>query len=390
MPSLRAFLAAARKALAVPPAQRASPLTFVTGNESADLDSLCSTLLLAYFRSNSAPHTLHIPLANLQREDLALRPELLAVLRPAELDAKDLLTLSELPDLQPDSTRWLLVDHNALTGELGRRFGDRVIGCIDHHADEGKVPHGIDVAPRVIATAGSCMSLVVEHCKDAWESQEDTSVDGELAHVALAPILIDTVNLESKDKTTAVDIRAAEFAEARLRATTLGPSYDRVAYWKELNRLKEDIDGMTFRNIMRKDYKEWVEGSLKLGMSTVVQGFDYLLDKADKEETDLLQEMRRWASEQKLDIMGVMTLSHPNGVFTRQLFVWGLTPQSVAAVKEFSNKNQDKLELKPWGDGALDADEDATWRKCWTNSQGCSRKQIAPMLREAMRDSSKL
>ena len=61
-----------------------------------DLDSLCSALLFAYFRTHTPPHTLHIPLSNLPRADLALRPELNAVLNPAGLKPEDLVTLSDL------------------------------------------------------------------------------------------------------------------------------------------------------------------------------------------------------------------------------------------------------------------------------------------------------
>ncbi len=95
---------------------------------------------------------------------------------------------------------------------------------------------------------------------------------------------------------------------------------------------------MKFRDIFRKDYKEWSEAGLKLGMSTVVQGFDYPAGKGrQSEKVDFVQQMRNWADEQALDIMGVMTLSHPNGVFTRQLLVWGLNarqPRCCEAVRQ--------------------------------------------------------
>ena len=338
---------------------------------------------------------LHIPLANLRREDLALRPELRAVLRPAGLETKDLLTLTDLPDLRPEDTRWLLVDHNALTGPLSAPFGDRLVGCIDHHEDEGIISLEVGGEPRIIEASGSCMSLVVNHCRARWwELEADKTKDAALAHLALGPILVDTVNLTSKDKTKESDIRAVEFAESLIAGAekdgAWSGGYDRTAYWNEINRLKEEIGDMSFRDILRKDYKEWTDGGLKLGMSTIVQGFDFLLDKAAAEQVDLVEEMRRWADEQALDVVGVMTLSHPNGVFTRQLLVWATGPESIPAVRQFVSRNKEKLELKPWGNGKLDLDQPQEWRQCWTNSQGCSRKQIAPLLREAMKDSPKL
>ncbi|KAK3389236.1 hypothetical protein B0H63DRAFT_96044 [Podospora didyma] len=418
--SLKAFLATAKKALAAPPAQRPNPLTFVVGNESADLDSLCSALVLAYFRTHTPPHTLHIPLSNLPRGDLALRSELGAVLGPAGLKPEDLLTLSDLPlreHLKPEDTRWFLVDHNALTGDLAHRFADAssssrssndnlVIGCIDHHDDEGAVPQ--NVAPRVFEKSGSCMSLVVDHFKDAWGKLEPSrEVDAELAHVALGPILIDTTNLTAKNKTTDWDVRAVELVESRIMgagvaaagAGTTEPasSYDRTKFFDDVTHLKEDISRLSYRDIFRKDYKQWNDGDgsngLTLGIAGVVQGLDFLVEESRGGKDKFLEALQDWAQEQKLDIAAVMTTSRPDGKFTRELLVWAFGEPAVKVVKSFANKNKDSLGLATWHNGALDKDDGggAEWRAGWTQSRvEHSRKQVAPMLREAMKDSSKL
>ncbi|RYP58478.1 hypothetical protein DL769_008938 [Monosporascus sp. CRB-8-3] len=227
-----------------------------------DLDSLCSALLLAYLRSNAPPHALHIPLCNLPRGDLTLRPEFGAVLRAASLTPDDMLTLSELPPseaLRPEDTRWLLVDHNALTGPLGRIYGTRVTGCVDHHEDEGAVPQDVD--PRVIEKSGSCASLIVGLCGDAWDAlDEDARTDAHLARLALAPILIDTRKLGDAHKTTAHDERAVAYAEAKLRGAPDGGEYDRTAFFERLSGLMRDLSALSLRDILRKDYKEWTEG----------------------------------------------------------------------------------------------------------------------------------
>ncbi|KAK0637071.1 hypothetical protein B0T17DRAFT_504450 [Bombardia bombarda] len=367
--SLKTFLSTAKAALSAPPAQRPNPLTFVVGNESADLDSLCSALLLAYFRSQTPPHTLHIPLSNLARADLALRPELNAVLRPAGLKPDDLLTLSDLPKgdglaLRPENTRWLLVDHNALTGPLADQlFSSAVVGCVDHHDDEGKVPprSGNGEPPRTIEKSGSCMSLVVDHCKDSdiWTAPDTR----DLAHVALGPILIDTVNLTSKDKTTDWDVRAAQFVEDKLLSGHHEDNdYDRTAYFDHITRLKEDISDMSYRDILRKDYKRWGGESdsdsderLALGISSVVQGFDFLLDRIGPKE-EMLKALRSWAREQALDIAAVMTTSRPGDVFTRELLVWALNEDAAKLARQFASKNESSLGLERWGEGKLDDD----------------------------------
>ncbi|KAI1386402.1 DHH phosphoesterase [Hypoxylon trugodes] len=394
--TLKAFLATARAALTGPPSKRPVPLHFVVGNESADLDSLCSALFLAYFWSHTPPHTLHVPLCHLPREDLALRPEFSEALRRAAVTPDDVLTLSELfkaDGLKAEDTRWLLVDHNVLTGEL-EKYGKQVVGCVDHHDDEGKVPE--DAEPRVIQKTGSCMSLVVEECRGTWNSlaeegkEEALQINAQLAYLALASILIDTANLGNKNKTTTHDEQAVELAESRVSADTSAgeDTYDRKKFYDGLSALKEDVSGMSFRDIFRKDYKEWDEGSLKLGTSSVPQSFAYLVRKAG-DEAAFVRELGKWGEEKGLDLVAILTTSKESGEFKRELLVWARTgPEVVKAAKKFSESDgRDKLGLGTWADGKLDLEDGKKeWRKCWTQERiENSRKQIAPMLRDALK-----
>lgn len=383
-PSLRSFLIAAKSELTIPAAKRTNPLTFVVGNESADLDSLCSALVYAYIRSYSAPHIFHIPLSNLARDDLALRTEMTAVLKHADLTPHDLLTLSDLPELDPKDTRWLLVDHNSLTGPL-TKFSDQVIGCVDHHADEGVVPQ--NAVPRVVEPCGSCMSLIVQESRQAWKDLADQQVEGsdaatedeKLAKIGLAAILSDTINLTAKEKIREKDPKAVAFLQERIR----GDSFNRDDYFDEISAVKEDISGLSFRDIFRKDYKEWDGQGLKLGISCVVQNFDYLLSKAQSSQS-LLQDFKAWSTERRLDVTAIMTTSNPNGEFQRHLLVWGLTDEGRKAVTRFV-KIGDKLKLEKWNGGELDEGEERmAWRQ---RDLAASRKQVAPLLREALKRS---
>lgn len=359
--------------------------------------------MLAYLRSHTQPrHNLHIPLANIPREDLRLRPELTKALGYAGVGAEDLLTLSDLEDavtargLEPNDTRWLLVDHNALTGTLAERFASRVIGCLDHHEDEGVVSQDTGDEPRVLRKTGSCMSLVVEYCQDAWDAlsktsargEGDESLDAQLARVALAPILIDTNNLKSKAKTTPTDVKAVELLEAKIG----DKDFDRKKYHKKLSKLKEDISQLSYRDNFRKDFKSWTEAGMVLGTSSVPQGFKYMLENIGDQDT-LLSEFRAFAQDKKLDIAAIMTSSaKDDGVFKRNLLVWGLNEGAVKAVQRFVEAQKETLGLEPFhhidlsgGDGRHEI------RYCWNQHQtGNSRKQLAPMLRSAMTEASKL
>ncbi|KAI1083453.1 DHH phosphoesterase [Whalleya microplaca] len=402
--TLKAFLATARAALTAPPSNRSTPLHFVVGNESADLDSLCSALILAYFRTHTPPHTLHIPLCHLPRSDLALRPEFTAALAGASLAPDDVLTLSELPspaDLRPEDSRWLLVDHNAMTGDLGRVYGSAVVGCIDHHEDEGVVARG-GAAVRVLEKSGSCMSLVLEHCREAWEAlsrehgtEGNKEANAQLARLALAPILIDTSALGNRDKTTDHDERAVAIAEARVRVSD--GEYDRGWFFCQLTKLKEDITGMSLGDVFRKDYKEWDEGPgagarLKLGTSSVPQAFATLVHKAGGEGA-FVAELEKWGALKEVDLVAVLTTSKEGDEkFRREMLVWARTgPEAVRAAKAFVRSHGEELGLGTWGDGKLDAEEgDTSWRRCWTQDRvENSRKQIAPMLRDALKENAK-
>lgn len=368
-----------------------------------DLDSLCSAVVFAYLRSHTQPkNTLHIPLANIPREDLPLRPELTKALSYAGVGSEDLLTLSDLEDvvktngLEPQDTRWLLVDHNALTGTLAESFASRVVGCVDHHEDESVVSQDTGDEPRVLQKTGSCMSLVVEYCQDAWEALSKTSgheegggnLDSQLARVALAPILIDTNNLKSKAKTTPTDVKITEFLEAKIG----DKDFERKKYHKKLSKLKEDISQFSYRDNFRKDFKSWTEAGLVLGTSSVPQGFKYMLENIGDKES-LLREFRAFAQDKKLDIAAIMTSSaKDDGVFKRNLLVWGLNEKAVRAVERFVEAQKENLGLEPFhhidlsgGDGQHEV------RYCWNQHQtGNSRKQLAPMLRAAMAEAAKL
>ncbi|KAK8118833.1 uncharacterized protein PG998_003459 [Apiospora kogelbergensis] len=397
--SVKTFLATARTALAAPPSKRQTPLTFVVGNESADLDSLCSAILLAYLRTYAPPHTLHIPLCHIPRDDLSLRPEFTSVLRRAGTSPEDVVTLSELPgpeSLSPADTHWLLVDHNALTGQLARLYSAQVESCIDHHADEGN-------PLRVIEKTGSCASLVVEQCRDAWDALSTSSsssssadeiraIDTNLAYLGLGPILIDTSNLQNADKTTKSDTDAAAYLESKLKggagsvanASASSESYERRSFHDEIAHLKEDITSLSLRDNLRKDYKEWEGAGVRLGTSSVPQDFAFLAKQAGGEDK-LAEAIREWAKEKKLGLMAVLTTSAQDGKFKREVLVWAQSEKAVEAAKTFEKQHSEELGLSPWNDGRLDLDEAGFWRRCWTQANlKNSRKQIAPMLREAL------
>ena len=266
-------------------------------------------------------------------------------------------------------------------------YGSRVVGCIDHHDEEHKVPEDTGDEPRVIQTCGSCSSLVVKYCREAWDalteksSDDDSKLwDSELASLALGPILIDTGNLANADKTTLTDLESARFLENFIRKQD-GESFDSTYYWTQINDAKHNIGPLDIPSILRKDYKQWDEKKNILGISSMIQNITFLLDKAGDKET-LFAAVKKHSEERNLSMCCIMASFHNGDEYTRELFLWAWDENGVNAAEKFEKDCTKELGLKKWGSGTLDLDEEKEWRRCWWQSQTHhSRKKVAPLMR---------
>ncbi|KAL8719328.1 MAG: hypothetical protein Q9225_003649 [Loekoesia sp. 1 TL-2023] len=427
--SLRAFLSHAKKSLfaAVATSQK---VTIVAGNESADLDSLTSSVLYAYIRSLAPPQnaftSLYIPLLNIPAADISLRPEFGALFHHANISASHLVTLDDLPmaqvsGLKPENTRWILVDHNNLQGTLGERYGSRVHGVIDHHEDEGTVPRDTNPEPRVMEKCGSCTSLVIRTMKSSWETSADSSSlssgaahaqgdsmindisvtrtwDAQIAKMALASILVDTANLKAKGKVEQADKEAVEYLEAKINLSPQDAAHwNRDKFYEEINSAKRNIDSLSFSDILRKDYKQWTEDGMNLGISSVVKPLSFVAEKAIKntsedKEDQFVTAIGDFMAERKLTIFAIMTtLTSAAGEFQRELYVQALSAGHAAA-STFLKQAAKQLQLEDHSipalsekPGAMQPSSEGPWRKVWLQKDVAkSRKQVAPLLRQAM------
>ncbi|KAI9880908.1 MAG: Exopolyphosphatase [Pleopsidium flavum] len=417
--SLGAFLTHAKAALHSA-THHAQKITLVIGNESADLDSLTSSLLYAYVRSCSPPRnaftSLYIPVTNIPAADIRLRPEFLAVCLHANIETRHLITLDDLPPfvelkqrLTPENTTWILVDHNKLQGVLGEIYTSGARGVIDHHDEEHAVRQHTDPEPRIIEQSGSCTSLVVRYCRDTWDqlsssslstgaahAQSDSLVDdsavrwvwdAQIAKLALASILIDTANLTAKGKVEHVDIQAVDYLETKIDLSPRDAvSYNRQNYYDEINTAKKDIDTLDLGDILRKDYKEWNEAGKKLGISSVVKPIDWLLRKTGDQKS-FLHTAQNFSEKRGLSICAIMTAStNQNGHFQRELFLWALDASSIPAAQKFAETANTELGLEEQMALGIQERSADMWRRLWVQKEvGKSRKQVAPLLRDSMK-----
>lgn len=206
-----------------------------------------------------------------------------------------------------------LVDHNSLI-PLWERPDAEVVGIIDHHDDDGK---HLNASPRNITTPlGSCASLVTETFKDSFSPDEKgVTPPQELATLLLSAIYVDTSGLKPKGKAVELDRQAGAFLEmyaghASLNDGPEGPAY-RKATADELKEKKHSVAHLSSRDLLRRDYKEFVfktseDVPITVGMSTVPLGTKVWLKKEEDNTPGYRATLEAWAKERKLDVVAVL------------------------------------------------------------------------------------
>ncbi|KAK9463969.1 uncharacterized protein V1516DRAFT_669161 [Lipomyces oligophaga] len=353
-------------------------LLIVTGNESADLDSYTASLLCAYFLSRHAPSQRLqesvstsekiVPLLNIAREEVSLRPELKYLLSTLGLNSDSVICKDELPSVST-SADFVLVDHNKLLPELEDRFSTaRVVAILDHHADEGMYPKA---DPRIIEPVGSCTTLIVDYfsksgCLDLFSAAEQR----EIALLGISPIIVDTANLTSK---------ALEKDKEAVR-TLIGllPACDCEDMFNKLMAAKRDVDSFSLRDLMRKDYKEWADDQYpSLGIESSVKSLAWALNKFTV--SGFIEGVQMWAKERNLDVMAYMdSYLDDEHKFHRDLLVYANTDRGKSVVDKFLPKAETEFELvsrESWTNGMQNV---WMWEQ---RNLTASRKQVAPLLR---------
>ena len=345
-------------------AQKGGTLRVVLGNEASDLDSMASALTYALLldRERGDGHPVSLPLINIPRADFALRTEAVWLFREAGVDA------SALPfrdGIDPGAAhaggrlRLVLVDHNRLSIAQSA-WASAVEEILDHHADEGLYPG----ARRVIAPVGSCATLVAERLFESAPCLVGEAV----GKLLLGAILLDTFNLDPGARK--VTPRDGEMARRLLEIA----GADRKAFFDRLQAEKLNVSALSTRDILRKDYKEYVAGGLRYGISSALLP---LRDWAGK-DPDLQGSLRAYAEERGLALLLVMSVcTEPE--FRRELAVYSADRALRDGVIDFLNRS--KLGLSPLEAGLAAGAESATTVAAFTQAdRGGSRKKVQPLL----------
>ncbi|GBB83308.1 hypothetical protein RclHR1_10030003 [Rhizophagus clarus] len=371
--------------------QQQKKIYFVLGNESADLDSIISSIAYAYLSqqlissdelksSATSFSSIYLPIIQIPKSDFSLRPECSYVFSESKFSESDISQLLFLDDILPHldklssnyDVNLILVDHNKLISPWSEKFNDKIDTILDHHQDEGLY---LNIKSRQIESVGSATSLVVLHFKDDWVKKTFQD-DSKLSKLLLAPILIDTVLLDvSKGRTSNKDKEAVQFLLDILNIPKSDQEFFTSNYYKAIQSAKLNISHLSNIDLLRKDYKEWNLNNFKIGISSIPWFIDGWIQREDKNIDKLIDSFKYFKNERKLDIFIIMlTYSHKDKGFQREFIFFSNKDKFIYG--EFLQQLEIKLSLKP-----LFSNMDHV-RFYQQQESAYSRKQIYPIIKD--------
>lgn len=302
--SVRSFLATIKTQLET----SKGPLRFVTGNQSADLDSVISAISYSYFSNLKDKNEYIIPLINIPREDLKLRRDIVLVLSAHSISEDLLYFVEDFARLTKSQTKTelVLVDHCNLQGDIltdayqQKRL--EVVAIIDHHADEGIA---LDAKPRIVHSNGSCSSLVFNYWYDCIGEKTEFYKDIDVILLLLAPLLIDTSNMTQKveegdevafakykeilnlpGNKTLTDLESSEGAVTTKLVATEDNIFER--FYTKTKSEKKNVKGFSVSDLLRKDYKQFEfqakKLAIRIGFSSLLKAMSWILSTYTHDE----------------------------------------------------------------------------------------------------------
>ena len=306
-----------------------TPLHLVLGNESADPDSVVSSLMYAYFCSNSTAFqdTAMVPLANIRARELRLRPEVIFLLKDTGIDPALLLFRDQI-DLKSAARRKgfriTLVDHNDLAPR--QTFLEAYVDAvIDHHPDSGRFGQA---APRIIEPVASTATLIARLIL----ARHPALLDPSLAKLLLGPILLDSVNLDPEARRCSA---RDHHMVARLAALA---GIDPTPLYESLVAARGDVTGMSVRDLLERDLKLGSNPDFAFGVSAVPTRLMQWI----AQNPDLPEKINRFARNRNLDLFLVLTY-YPNPRFQRWVLAWSPDPQLTDGLLAWFNAHDTRL-----------------------------------------------
>ena len=240
---------------------------YVIGHKSPDSDTVCSAI--AY--------------ANLKRK-LGVNCEARVASLPVNAETRYALKYFDVP-VPPvlesaAGENIILVDHNSFSQAAAGMDKANILEVIDHHNITGDVKSGAPIYYRAMPV-GATSTIV-------WLSyiESNVEIDRQNAGLMLTAILSDTVNLTA-DITTELDRQAVKSLEK------IAGFENAEARTKYFNTMKEELaaySGMSEREIILSDYKEYKKSGVKFGIGVVSA-------MTPEKQAELTERLDTWAKD---------------------------------------------------------------------------------------------
>jgi exopolyphosphatase len=287
-----------------------------------------------------------------------------------------------------------LLDHNVPQGSIAKLISEnpdlKVSGIIDHHEDERKY---LDASPRVISRSGSCSSLVWDFWKEKVDSSKgDTTANGIQDAVTLlsAALVLDTSNCTSKMEK--FDWDASEsYKKISADDAVTASSFD--AWFQQLQDARNDIGDLNIKEILTKDYKFFdfqvgtSESSLRLGISSMIKSFEWLLEQQEKPALDVFRkEALTFISSNDIDALLIMcAFTNPlTNSFERQLVFITNTVETSILLRLVIDSITEELKLETIQLEEIQDDQLPMVKFFNQRNVKGSRKLVAPVIKAAL------
>ncbi|XP_006006142.1 exopolyphosphatase PRUNE1 [Latimeria chalumnae] len=342
----------------------------VLGNEACDLDSLVSTITLAYFlaKTSSEKRTTFIPVLNIPRSEFPLRTESTFFLQENRI-REELLIFRDEIDLHGIQRAGLLsltlVDHNVLPSSDAMLEG-AVVEVIDHRPLERKRTPFCNMTAEPV---GSCCTLITERIvRSAPEF-----LDRQVAGLLYGTIILDCVNMAPEaGKVTPKDSDYVTMLESKFPDL---PS--RKSVFDSLQNAKFNVSGLATEQMLRKDLKAVSGRGINLAISAV-----YMRLESFFQRHSLQQDLREFCLKYGYNVLVAMTISfnEKNEPF-RQIAVYsGDTTLRESVSKALQEARNPHLMLSVMQSPHSDI------RAFYQENTLASRKKVLPIIKDFLKD----
>jgi len=205
----------------------------------------------------------------------------------------------------------ILVDHNISAQAVKGIEKANVIEIIDHHNLFGD----IKTKAFYIRMPVGCTSTIVWLCY----RQNKIKIDKQMAGLMFGAILSDTDNLRSAN-TTNLDVEAANNLQK------IASIADRNKFFLEMERDFTNYDGISERDIIFTDFKEFGAGNLRCGWSTVAT---LNVEERGKIKSRLEEFMRDNFDKQNLDMFFIKVHEIEN--YSAEMLAYGAGAAEILA-----------------------------------------------------------